>query len=169
MPNFNYIIWRHYLHYRLSTIATFSILCLYFYVPPNPNAYPTFIFGKTMHRNPTKMVAYHKNKWKNVGLMNAYYVVMVTSTPYMGFGVIINIFPMKISHTVSQLATSHIAHAQITCPLMHWEKNKNECIANIFIMCLDFCAKWITKVTSSFMHLHIPTTRSCNYPNLLVL
>ena len=55
------------------------------------------------------------------------------------------------------------------CPLMHWKRKINECLTNIFIMCLDFYARWIMRVTCSFMHLHIPTTRSCDYLSLLYL
>jgi hypothetical protein len=51
--------------------------------------------------------------------------------------------PRRISHIMLQLATCRIAHAltSLKYHLSHWERKGNECIANIFIMCLDFCAK----------------------------
>lgn len=49
-----------------------------------------------MHHNPTTPVADHKNKWENVGHMDAYYVVGVTSIPYPGFEAIINIFSKEV-------------------------------------------------------------------------
>ena len=36
------------------------------------------------------------------------------------------------------------------CHLNFWERKKNECFANIFIMCLDFFAKWTMIMISSF-------------------
>ena len=54
---------------RLSTIATLPISCLHFCMPPNPDAHPTFRFGKTVRRNPTTPLADHKNKWESAGLM----------------------------------------------------------------------------------------------------
>jgi hypothetical protein len=33
----------------------------------------------------------HKNKWENAGLIDGYYMVVVTVIPYPGVGVIINI------------------------------------------------------------------------------
>ena len=75
---------------RLSTIPTLLIPHFYFCIQ-NPDAHPTFRFGKTMLHNPTTSMAYHKNKWESVGLMNSYYVVGVTAISYPGYEVIINI------------------------------------------------------------------------------
>ena len=57
----------------------------------NSDAYPTFRFGKTVRRNPTTLTANYKNKWENVGFMNGYYVVGITTIPYPSYRVIINI------------------------------------------------------------------------------
>ena len=48
-------------------------------------------------------------------------------------------------------------------------KKNNGCVANIFNMYLNFYARWIMRVISKFMHLHIRTMRLCAYLNLLVL
>ena len=139
---------------------------------PNPDAHPTFKFGKTMCCNPTTPATDYKNKWKNIGLMDVYYVVGITAISYLGFGVIINMIVSKedIIYCVTIGDIPHCTCPDLQkCPLMHWKRKGNKCIANIFIMWLDFCARWITRVTSSFMHLHIPTMRSCDYLNLLVL
>lgn len=45
----------------------------------------------------------------------------------------------------------------------------NECVANICIICIDLCPKWISTMTNSFMFRHLPRTRLCGYLNLLVL
>ena len=79
------------LHCRFLTITIFSIPRSYFCMPPNPDAHPTFKFGKTLCRNPTAPLADHKNKWENAELMKGYYVIGVIVFPYPGFGVIINI------------------------------------------------------------------------------
>jgi hypothetical protein len=76
---------------KLSTIAALLIPCSHFSMPPNPDAHPTFRFGKTVRHNPTTPLANNKNKWESAGLMEGYYVVGVTAIPYPGFGVIINI------------------------------------------------------------------------------
>ena len=49
------------------------------------------------------------------------------------------------------------------CPLMHWERKEIGCIANNFIMCLDFYAKWITRVASLFMHEGVTPLMFCNH------
>ena len=77
--------------HRLSTIATLPIPRSHFSMPPNPDAHPTFRFGKTVRRNPTAPLPDHKNKWESAGLIEGYYVVGVTAIPYPGFEVIINI------------------------------------------------------------------------------
>ena len=83
----------------------------------------------------------------------------------------LKLFPRSVSRIVSQLATSHIAHARDFTELSSQAlgKKENGRTANIFIMCLDFDARWTTRVTNSFTHLRTPTTRSCNYLNLQVL
>jgi hypothetical protein len=76
---------------RFSTIATLPIPRSHFRMPLNPNAHPTFRFGKTVCRNLTTPTTDHKNKWESAGLMDGCFVVGVTAIPYPGFGVIINI------------------------------------------------------------------------------
>lgn len=51
--------------------------------------------------------------------------------------------PRRTLHTMSQLATSHIAYAwtQQKCPLMLWNIKGNGYTANIFIMCSWFLCK----------------------------
>jgi len=78
-------------HRRLSTIATLPNPRSRFHMPPNPDAHPTFRFGKTVCRNPTTSTADHKNKCESAGLMDGYFVVGVTAIPYPRFGVIINL------------------------------------------------------------------------------
>jgi hypothetical protein len=81
-------------------------------MPLNPDVHPTFKFGKIVRRNPTTPTAYHKNKWKSVGLMDGHYVVGVTAIPYPGYGVIINIVS-KVDITY-RITISDIPHC--TCP-----------------------------------------------------
>ena len=70
-----------------------------------------------------------------------------------------------------QLAISHIALALTLgkCHLNILERKGNGCTINIFIMCLEFSARWITIMKSSFTLQHTPPIRSCNYLSLLVL
>jgi hypothetical protein len=97
---------------RFSTIATLSISRSHFSMSPNPDAHPTFMFGKTMRRNPTAPLADHKNKWESAGLMEGYYVVGITAISYPGFGVIINIVS---KHDITYHVTiGDISHC--TCP-----------------------------------------------------
>jgi len=79
--------------------------------------------------------------------------------------------PRITSNIMSQLLTCHIVHALTLrkCHLNIWERKENKCIANIFTMCLDFCVRWITIVTSSFTLQHTPTMRLCDSLNLQVL
>ena len=53
---------------------------------------------------------------------------------------------------MSQLATFCIAHAHTSwkCSFKLLERKGNKCTVNIFIICLDFVAMWITTLTSSF-------------------
>ena len=69
--------------------------------------------------NITTLAANHINKWESAELMDGY-VDGVTTIPYPGFGLIINIVSKQGIKIVSQLATSYIAHALISrkCPLM---------------------------------------------------
>jgi len=158
-------------HRRLSTIATLPNPRSRFHMPPNPNAHPTFRFEKTVCRNPTTSTADHKNKYESAGLMDGYFVVGVTAIPYLRFGVIIShVSKDDITYRVTIADIPHCICLDFTKMSSHaLGKKGNGCIANIFIMCLDFCAMWIMRVISSFMHLHIPTTRSCDYLNLMVL
>ena len=52
-----------------------------------------------------------------------------------------------------QLVIYRNAHALTSqkCQLNLWEEKENECIANIFIICLDFCARWIP-ISDKFIH-----------------
>jgi hypothetical protein len=49
------------------------------------------------------------------------------------------------------------------------DRNVSRCTRNIYATCLDFYAKWIMRVKSSFRYQPTHTTRSCGYLNLLVL
>ena len=71
----------------------------------------------------------------------------------------------------SQLATSYIHMPKISwkCPLRFQERLENRCIANIYIICLDFYTRWTTTMTSSFMLQHSLAKRSCDFMNLPVL
>ena len=81
-------------------------------MPLNPDAHPTFKFGKTVRRNPIVPMAYYKNKWESVGLMDGYYVVGVTAIPYPGYGVIINIASKE--DLTYRITIGDIPHC--TCP-----------------------------------------------------
>ena len=152
-------------------MAILPIICSHFCMPPNPDAHPSFRFEKTMHDNPTTPGANHKNKWKSVELIDNYCMVGVTAIPYPSFGVIMNIVSKE--DITYRITIGNIPHC--TCPYFTTmsshalRKKENGCIADIFILYLGFCRRWITIVTSLFMHLHIPTTRSYDYLNLLVL
>ncbi len=49
---------------RFSTIASFSITRSHFYMPSNPDAHPTFRFGKTMCRNSQHRLRITKTNWR---------------------------------------------------------------------------------------------------------
>ena len=134
----------------------------------NPDVHPTSRFGKTMRRNLAAPIVYHKNKWEGAGLMDGYHVVGVTAIPYPRFGVLINIISKKdIAYciTIGDIP-------QCTCPdfikMSTQSLGRNRCIANIFIMCLDFCARWITIMTSSFTLQHTSIMRLCDDLDLQV-
>lgn len=54
----------------------------------------------------------YKNKWKNVGLMDSYYMVEVIAIPYPGFEVLINIISKE--DIAYQVTIGNIPHC--TCP-----------------------------------------------------
>ena len=91
--------------------------------------------------------------------------------PYLGFGAMINIISKGTTPTMLQLKTSHNAHPKTSprCPLMLWERKRNECIANIFTICSNFYARWTITTSTSFTLQHIPSTKSCNHVGLSVL
>ena len=70
-----------------------------------------------------------------------------------------------------QLATFHIALARIPrkCHLNLWREKKMDVQQAFLFLCLDFCARWTMTVRSSFMLQHLPTTRPCDYLNLILL
>jgi hypothetical protein len=142
-----------------------------FHVPLNADAHPTSGFGKFVRRNLSTPTIDHKNKLKSVVLMDGYYVFGITAIPYPGFGVLINI--VSKDDITYRVTIGDMPHC--TCPdftkmsSQSLRKKEKWCIANIFIMCLDFYAKWIMIMTNSFMLQRIPTTRSCCYLNLQVL
>lgn len=74
------------------------------------------------------------------------YVVVVIAIPYPRFGVLSSVVPrddVAYHITMSQLVTYRFAHALTSqkCCLSCWEIKGNWCIANIYIMCLNFCAR----------------------------
>ena len=142
-----------------------------FYMLLKPDAHPTLRFGKTMCRNPTSLLVDHKNKWESAGLMEGYYVVGVTAIPYPSFGMIINIVSKHdITYHVTIGDIPHCTCLDFTKMSSQTLGNKgNRCIANIFITCSSFCARWTMRVINSFMHLHIRTMKLSAYLNLLVL
>jgi hypothetical protein len=121
----------------------FPIPRIDFYVPLNPDAHPTSRFGKSVRRNLAPSTVDHKNKWESARLMEGYYVVGITVIPYSGFGVLINIVSKE--DIIYRVKIGDMLHC--TCfdftkmSLSLWKMKRNGCIANIFIMCLDFCAK----------------------------
>jgi hypothetical protein len=92
--------------------------------------------GKATYEN-------HKIKWESVVLMNMYYVVGVTPITCLEFIVLINIISMKdITYCVKIGDVPHCTCSDFTKILSHgWERKENKCIANIFIMCSNFCAR----------------------------
>jgi hypothetical protein len=85
---------------------------LAFLYATEPDAHPTFRFGKIVRCNPTTPMADHKNKWESVGLMDSYYVVGVTALPYPCYGVIINIVSKE--DIIYRITIGDIPHC--TCP-----------------------------------------------------
>lgn len=59
----------------------------YLHPQVNPDVHPPFKFKKLVHRNLVAPMIYHKDKWKNLRLMDGYYVVGVTNIPYLGLWV----------------------------------------------------------------------------------
>lgn len=106
-----------------------------------------------------------------VGHLDGYYVVGVIAIPYPGLGMIINIiYKEDNSYRVTIGDIPHWTCPEFTkCHLRLWERERNGWTTNIYIMCLDLCARWSTIVACSFTLPHSPITRSCDYLNLLVL
>lgn len=80
------------------------------------------------------MMVDHKNKLKNVELMNGYYVFEVISIPYPRYGVFINtVSKENIAYliTISDIPLC-ICHDFINMSIQPLERKKYECIANIF-------------------------------------
>ena len=143
----------------------------HFRVPPNPDAHLTSRFGKTMRCNQTTLMADHKNKLERVRFMDIYCVVESLSFSIHDLEWSLTLFPRRTSDTMSQLAISHIV-LSLTSRKYHlslWERKGNDCIANIFIVCLDLCTRWIMTMSYSFMLQHTPSMRSYDYLNLLML
>ena len=159
-------------HFSMShiffTVMIILFPWLYFCVPPNPDAHATSKFLKRVHRNPTTPTADHNNNWESAGLMDI--VVAAIAIPYPRFGVIINILSKEdISYNIIIGDIPHCTCPDFTKMSSHVLGKKKKCIANIFIMCLGLCARWIMTVTSLFTLQHMPTMRSYDYLNLPVL
>jgi hypothetical protein len=144
--------------HRLSTIMTLPILWSHFLMPPSLGDHPTCRFGKIMPRNLATPMAGRKNKWENATLMDGFWSryhfvsklwINIISKEDITYKVRINDIP----HCTCMDFTKH--------PLMRWKRKGYGYNANILIICLDLYARWITRMTCSFTHLCIPTTRLC--------
>ena len=157
--------------HMLSTIATLPIPHTNFCAPLNLEAHPTSRFGKAMRRNLATPMVDHENKWESIELINGYYVIGIIAIPYLRFWSV-NQHCLQWGHCIPCHNWWHTAlhmpwlHKKIH--LNHWEGKGKWCNANIFIMRLDFCARWITIVISSFTLQRTPIMRLCNYLNLQV-
>ena len=120
-------------------------------------------------------VTIQQHQWwitKTNGRAQNSWLVGVTTIPYPRFGVIINIVSKEDTRTMSQFAISHIAFALISQKKIIQslgKKRGNGCTTNIFILCVDFCARWLSTMTSSFTLQRTPSTRSWNCLILSVL
>ena len=127
-----------------------------FHVPLNMDAHPTSMFSRTMRCNLAILTEDHKNKLESAGLKDNYYVVGINAILYQECGVLINIVSKKDTGDMS------------LCTCLNFTEMSSQSLC-YDIMCLDFCARWITTVTSSFTLQRSPTIRSCGYLNLQVL
>lgn len=148
---------------NLLSLRSFPNPWLHFNVPPNLDAHPASMSLKAMCCNLATFTTDYKNKWDSVGLTYGYYVVWVIAIPYPVFGVLLNIVSKE--DTSYHVTTDNIPH--YTCPnftkknlVVLWEREGNGCIANIYTMCLSFCARWTMIVTSSFTLQCSPSTKS---------
>lgn len=147
--------------HRLSTIATLPILdCII--LDTKPIYLPNFRFGKIVRSNLFELTSYDKNKWDNVGPMDGYYVSGVTTNSYLC------IYSLNQRHLQRghRMPCHNWQHTALHMPRLHkmssqviWEIKGIGCITNIFTMCLDLCAKYITIVVTSFTFQPIHTTR----------
>ena len=142
--------------HRLSTIAFILIPRSCFCMPPNPDAHPTFRFGKTVCRNPTTLVADHKNKWESAKLMDSYYMVGVTAIPIQAFKVLIDIFAKEdITYRVTIGNISHCTCPNVTKMSSHALGKKGKLI---YYKHLSYMFRFLCKVDyESDKFIHAPT------------
>lgn len=77
----------------------------------------------------------HKNKWKNIGLMDEHYVVGVTTTPCPKFEVIIEIISKEdITYhvTIGDIPHSSCHKNVLTC----FRKEKEISVSQTFLLCV---------------------------------
>jgi hypothetical protein len=95
--------------------------------------------------------------------MDGYFVIGITTIPYHGFGVIINIVSkddVSNQFTIGDIPPLHMPKlCQISSQVLgkkgKWVYYKHLCYV------LGSYARWITTTTNPFMCQHVPTTRSC--------
>jgi hypothetical protein len=120
--------------HRLSTITTLPIPWIDFHAPLNLDDQANSKFENIVCHNLAALTIDHKNEWESAKLIDHYFLVGVTAIPYLLFGkLIIIVFKEDISYHVTLGDIMHY-----TCHLNLYGKKGNRCIANIFIICLDF-------------------------------
>lgn len=144
--------------WRILTSAILLIGCSL--VPPNSDAHPISRQFVTIQWHPQ----HRQIKWESVGFLDGYYMVGIATILYPGFKLIINIISKKDNSYHNTYHNGGYIALHIHGP--HENVISNFGKVSIRIMHFDFCARW---ATCSFMLIHLLTTRSCNFLDLLVL
>ena len=122
---------------KLSTFVALPIPHLHFFVCPGPK-FGCLLVYQGLKGIPATTTVDHKNKCDSVGFIDNYYVVGVTTVPYPGFRVIINIvFADDNSYHVTnwQHTTLHM-HGNHKNILVRFGKEKEMGILQTFILCV---------------------------------
>lgn len=144
---------------RYYALAIFLNHWSHFHMPPHPYAHPTSMFGKRMRHNSATPMVDHKNKRESTKLM-------VGGSHYHSLSKIWSDHQhcLQGGHTY-HVTICHIPHC--ICPNFTkkiiqslGKKRGNGCTTNIFFLCVDFCARWLSTMTSSFTLQRTPSTRS---------
>lgn len=170
MLDSNFSKGRHYHHNvdgKLCPISPYLghlLVCL-----PNLDAHSNNTFFKIIRPNHTTLLPEHRHKWESASHMNGYYVIGITTIPYVGYGCII----IVVSEWGQDIYCIHCSYSPMQLPKFHknvicitGEEWSVDFIQTLVLHVQSICARWTTPLTK---FIHTPTFSSNEVMRLLQL